>query len=187
MGYFHEERYIMFRPMAKSLLYKNDEYVVTPDTKIELVNELPFHSYENNHLALSIFPSGEMIDMVSDKNDFFRKCLDNGEGFMDAYLEFNMTDEPYANKFLFIASDINGNSQEEEVLISKKSQKDIVNLLDKQLVKIGFQGIDELFADYEIRKCNFEIALSQNNNTKENSRNHKILKEDISLLNDGRG
>ena len=187
MGYFHEERVIMLKSISNKLLYKSDEYEVSSNSTIELMNEKPFHNYTNKHLALSIFPTGEMIDMVADKNDFFRRCLDNGEGFMDAYLEFNMTEEPYASKLLFIASDLDGNSQEEEVAIAKSSRKDIVNLLDKQLNKIGFKGIDELFVDFEIRKCNFEIESHHRQKSKDNTHKHQSTKDGKDLLSGGRG
>ena len=177
----------MLKSMSSKLLYKSDEYEVSSNSTIELMNEQPLHNYANNHLALSIFPTGEMIDIVADKNDFFRRCLDNGEGFMDAYLEFNMTEEPYASKFLFIASDLDGNSQEEEVKIAKSSRQSIVNLLDKQVNKIGFKDIDELFIDFEIRKCNFEIEFSHRQKSKDNSHKHQSTKEGKDLLSSGRG
>ena len=170
----------------KSKVKQKNEFIVTSDAHLELMNTDPYHDFEKNHLALSVFPSGEMIDFVANKNQFFQNCLDNGEGYMDVYLEFNMKKEPYyPEKFLFIASDKDGNTSEEEVKIAKESRQVIMNAVDKQSEKLGFQGIDEIYLNFEILKCNYEIMLNEKDKSNKTI-DLPVEKGEIEFMNSGR-
>lgn len=149
----------------KNATVSKPEYIITPETRLELKHEKPFYGPDGK-IGLVMYPNEMMSNFMSTRHEGFENSV--ADMYMEAFLELKDGGKNLSPVMLLASNDDKGNVFEEELRLSDSSCKNGLALVKNQIRHVGFETLSALQEDYkkwwkEVEKTPFPFDKPRNN------------------------